>query len=348
MNTEPTMQLPGQWSTFGVGYDWLFYFIYWLSVVLFVVVVGAALYFVVKYRRRPGVKSEPTGHYLLLEIGWTVSPLILLVMLFHWGFAGYVSLTAPPPDALDIRVRARKWSWDFEYPNGGHSQDELHVPVGRPVRLILSSEDVIHAMYIPGFRVKRDAVPGSYSTLWFEATHVGRTRYFCAEYCGAAEQPVHEADGTDRYTGHFSMNGWVNIHPVDGPAAESVSGENTWRSGWASYLENVLRAPIDPATGHEVTPAQWGELLYARNQCNTCHSVNGSAMTGPTWQHMFGQNVDLADGTHVLVDENYVRESILQPAVKVVRGFNPVMPSYQGSLTDRQLDALIAYIRTLR
>ena len=332
MNTDLMKQLPAQWSTFGPGYDWLFYFIYWMSVVLFVGIIGTAMYLVVKYRRKPGVKAEPTGHNLVMELAWTVAPVVLLVLLFHWGFVGYVSLTSPPPDALDIRVRARKWSWDFEYPNGGHSQNAVTVPINRPVRFVMSSEDVLQAMFIPAFRVKRDVVPGMYSTLWFQATHIGDTRFFCAEYCGAADLPVMQPDGSQRDTGHFSMNGMVHIVP---------------QSGWAPYLESILRAPSHD-NGIEFTAAEWGEQLYTQQNCNTCHSVNGSPMTGPTWQGVFGHVVPLADGTQVTADENYIRRSILEPNAQVVRGYNPVMPSYQGSLTDRQLDALIAYIRTLR
>ncbi len=331
-STDLMKQLPPQWSTFGQGYDWLFYFVYWMSVILFVGIIGTAVFFVVKYQRKPGVKAEPTGHNLVMELAWTVAPVVLLVLLFHWGFAGYVSLTSPPPDALDIRVRARKWSWDFEYPNGGHSQNDVTVPINRPVRFVMSSEDVIHAMFIPAFRVKRDAVPGMYSTLWFQATHLGNTRFFCAEYCGAADEPVTQADGSRRETGHFSMGGQVHI---------------VAQAAWAPYLESILRAPSH-ANGTEFTPAEWGEQLYTQQNCNTCHSTSGTPMTGPTWQHLFGQDVPLADGSHVQADENYLRRSILEPNAQIVQGFSPVMPSYQGSLTDRQLDALIAYIRTLR
>lgn len=331
MNPQSTVQLPGQWSTFAAQVDWVYYFVYWVSVVLFVGVVGTALFFVWKYRRRPGVKAEPTGHNLVMEIGWTVSPLLLLALLFHWGFQGYVRMTVPPANALDIRVRARKWSWDFEYPNGGHTVNRLVVPARRPVRLVMSSEDVLHAMFIPAFRVKRDTVPGMYTTLWFEAVAPGRQHFFCAEYCGAADAPSVEADGRQVFTGHFSMNGPVDI--LDS-------------AHWSTFLDEILRPPT--VDGHEATPEQWGALLYTQNQCNTCHSVNGSAMTGPTWQRLFGSQVPLQDGTTVEADENYIRRSILQPAAQVHRGFNPVMPSFQGSLNDRQVDALIAYIRSLR
>jgi cytochrome c oxidase subunit 2 len=335
-----TLQLPPQWSTFARQTDWVFYFIYWLSVVLFVVIIGAALYFVYKYRRREGVKAEPTGHATLLEITWTVSPLVLLAFLFHIGFRGYIDLTVVPADAMEIRVRAKKWSWDFEYPNGGHS-GILHVPVNRPVKLVLSSEDVIHSLYIPAFRVKRDAVPGFYSTMWFEATQTGETDLFCTEYCGAATgtteyregDPNVGREGNRRHVGHFSMITRVKI--------ESQAEYNT-------FLESILRPPTDPATGREATPEVWGGILYRSQQCNTCHSTDGSAMTGPTWRGLFGRQRQFTDGTSTTADANYIRQSVLQPNSRVVQGFSPVMPSFAGTLRDNQIDAIIAYIRTLR
>lgn len=330
MNPNPTVQLPGQWSTHAPGVDWIFYFIYWMSVVMFVGVVGTAMYFVWKYRRQPGVKAEPTGHNLPLEIGWTVAPLVLLVMLFHWGFEGYVRLTVPPANSFDIRVRARKWSWDFEYPNGAHSVNEVYVPLNRPVRMVISAEDVLHAFFVPAFRVKRDAVPGSYGTLWFEPTHAGDTHFYCAEYCGAADTASTDANGNEVYTGHFSMGGTVHVLEAQAFSAQM----------------DRLNGPPD-CGGRQCSASEWGQRLYTQQQCNTCHSVNGSPMTGPTWQNIFNHPVQLTDGSTVTIDEAYLRRSILQPQAQVVTGFNPVMPTYAGALTDRQVDALIEYIKTL-
>lgn len=337
-----TVQLPAQWSTFAPDVDGVFYFIYWVSVVMFIAVVGTALYFTWKYRRqKPGEIPEPTGHNTPLEVGWTVAPLVLLVYLFQAGFDGYVKLTVPPADAFEIRARARKWSWDFEYPNGAHTVNELFVPVNRPVRVVLSSEDVLHALFIPEFRVKRDAVPGYYGTLWFQATQTtGRdrqaVRFYCAEYCGAAETaggPTNPRQGQPSeygWTGHFSMGGWTYV--LD-------------QADFDRKMEELNGPPM--INGQAATPAQWGELLYRQQNCNTCHSVDGSNMTGPTWKGIFGQPVDLADGTRVTMDENYLRTAILRPNAQVVRGYPPVMPTYAGSLNDRQIDAIIAYIRTL-
>jgi cytochrome c oxidase subunit 2 len=334
-----TMQLPPQWSTFARQTDWVFYFLYWLSVFLFVAIIGTALYFVWKYRRKPGVKAEPTEHATLLEIIWTVSPLALLAFLFHVGFKGYLDMSVAPADAIEIRVRAKKWSWDFEYPNGGHS-NALHVPVNRPVRLTLSSEDVIHSLFIPAFRLKKDAVPGYYTTAWFEATQTGETDLFCAEYCGAATgtvevnpgDPEVGREGNRRHVGHFSMLAKVHVHTM---------------AEYNQFLESILRPPIDPATGREATPEKWGEMLYRSQQCNTCHSIDGTAMTGPTWRGLFGRVRTFSDGTSATADANYIRQSILQPNAKVVQGYNAVMPSFAGTLRDNQIDAIIAYIRTL-
>jgi cytochrome c oxidase subunit 2 len=341
MNNE-TVQLPAQWSTFAPEIDGVFYFIYWVSVVMFVAVVGAALYFVWKYRRqKPGEIPEPTGHNTVMEVTWTVAPLVLLVYLFHVGFQGYVKLTVPPANAIEVRARARKWSWDFEYPNGAHTVNELYVPVNRPVRVVISSEDVLHALFIPEFRVKRDAVPGYYSTLWFEATRTtGRetqaVRFFCAEYCGAAETaggPSNPREGRRPeydWTGHFSMGGWTYV--LD-------------QADFDRKMEELNGPPT--VNGQIANPAQWGEILYRQQNCNTCHSVDGSNMTGPTWKGIFGHEVELVSGQRVNVDEQYIRTSILQPNAQVVRGYSPVMPTYAGSLNDRQIDAIIAYIRTL-
>lgn len=332
MNHEPTVQLPGQWSTFAPDVDWIFYFIYWMSVILFVGIIGTVLYFVWKYQRKPGVKSEPTGHNLPLEVGWTIAPLFVLVLLFHWGFSGYVDLTVAPANAMDIRVRARKWSWDFEYPNGAHEVNELHVPLNRPVRLVMSSEDVIHAFFVPAFRVKRDAVPGSYQTVWFQATHAGTTNFFCAEYCGAAESGSRGEHGEELWAGHYAMIGHVVIEE---------------EAAFLRHLDTINGPPIDPATHQPVTVEGWGAALYRSSQCYTCHSTDGSNMTGPTWKGLFGTQQPLADGTSVLADENYIRSSILNPQQQIVRGYQPVMPTYRGSLNDRQIDALIAYMRGL-
>ena len=313
MNGESTVQLPAQWSTTAASVDWVYYFVYWLSVVFFVAICAATLYFVVKYRRHAGnlIPRNVPLHNTVLEITWTIAPVFLLALLFHWGFEGFMNLRVHPANAFEIRVRAKKWLWEFEYPNGMHTLREMTVPVNRPVRLILSSDDVLHSFFVPAFRIKQDAMPGSYTSLWFTANRTGNTDIFCTEYCG---------------TGHSSMLGTVKIVTE-------------------AQFETFLREGVGPRAGE--TPPQWGARIYQEAACVTCHSTDGSPKTGPTWRGLFGHNVDLNDGTSVMADENYIRESILNPNARVVRGFQPVMPTFRGTLQDRQIDALIAYIRTL-
>jgi cytochrome c oxidase subunit 2 len=210
MNIEPnepaTFQLPEQMSTVAADVDWLYYFIYWLSVVLFVAIVGAMVYFAWKYRERKGHKAEPTGHNLTLELAWTIAPIFILVFLFHKGFEGYMDMTLPPANAMEVRVNAKQWGWEFVYPNGG-TDNELHAPVHKPVKLVMASSDVIHSFFVPALRVKRDVVPGSFTTQWFEATHTGQDDIMCAEYCGGRSK---DSSGNElpfaQMTGHWSMH----------------------------------------------------------------------------------------------------------------------------------------------
>ena len=331
MHREPSWLLPEQWSTSAPEVDRIFNFLCAMSAVLFVGITATVLVFVWRYRRRPGVRAAPTGHNLPLEIAWTLTPVFLLALVFHWGARGYVDLTVAPADALEIRVRARKWAWDFEYPNGDHETNHLVVPVNRPIRLVLSSDDVIHSLFVPAFRIKRDAVPGMYSTMWFQATQLGTVQVYCAEYCGAAELPIRDDHGDETFPGHSSM--LANIVVV----TEDRYQRHFDRCGCGIHSEFGGR-----------TPVAMGEQIYRSSQCYTCHSVDGSPGTGPTWLHMAAHPVKLTDGTTVDVDANYLRESILNPQAKVVRGFQPVMPTYRGSLNDRQIDALIAYMHSLQ
>lgn len=351
--TEPqgTIQLPPQLSTLAPEVDDMYYAIYWISVVFFVAIVGAMLYFAMKYRRRPGIVSKPPGHATALEIGWTVAPLFLLAWLFHAGFTTYMHGSVAPANAHDIRVRAMQWNWEFEH-EGGVIDDLniLKIPVGEPVRIIMSSSDVLHSFFIPAFRVKRDAVPGMYTTLWFQATELTDTRacesdadcpeahmcgragecvlpLFCTEYCGA---PQNIQDSAGRNTNHSTMLADVRV----------ITGE--------AYREFLELGPPPPAEceGSENQPACWGEKLYASNGCVACHSVDGSVAPGPTWQGIFGRQGSFVDGGNYVADENYIRESILQPQAHIVAGYAAVnMPPYR--LSDRQIDAIIAYMRTL-
>ena len=232
MNLEPTFQLPEQMSTSAPHIDNLYYFVYWLSVVLFVGIVGAMCWFAWAYRTRPGHKATPTPHNLVLELAWTIAPVPLLIALFHWGFQGYMDLSVAPAGAEEVRVRAFQWGWDFEYKTG-ESDSKLHIPVGRPIKLVMSSNDVLHAFFVPGLRTKRDLVPGMYTSVWFEATKPGQTDLFCAEYCGgkSKDQNGQELDFA-QFKGHWAMHSDVSIES---------------EADYQKYLE--LRAPAHRPLG---------------------------------------------------------------------------------------------------
>lgn len=342
--THPTMQLPPQLSTSAPAHDWVYDFIFWVSVVSFVGVTAALLYFMWAYRRRPGYKAEPTGHHNALELFWTFSPLIVLVLMFHWGFQAYIAQATAPDDSYNVRVRGRQWAWEFEHPNGITEDNELHVPAGRPVRLIMSSSDVLHSFFVPDYRIKRDVVPGMFTSLWFEAiertdvTPEGdlstpdarriwyRNQVFCTEYCGAGGSWGDNA-------GHATMYAQILVQrPED--------------------FEEFITNPPPPMCGegadaHPCTPAEWGELLFSQKGCTACHAREEGApqLAGPSLHGLFGRQESLVGGETVTIDDAYVRESILEPRAQIVEGYNPVMPNIRFS--QQQLDALVTYLQTL-
>jgi cytochrome c oxidase subunit 2 len=307
--------LPPAKSTVASEVDALFWFVHLSSLVLTIGILIAIAYFLYKYRRKSENDVTPViTHNNKLEVTWSVIPLIITLVVFGWGFQTYVTMTTPPDDAYEIQVTAQKWLWNYTYENGARSTGELHVPADRPVKLIMSSNDVIHSFFVPDYRIKQDVVPGRYTETWFRVPEPGESIIFCTEYCG---------------TGHSDMYGKVIVH-------EQKDFEN-----WLANNQGGGSKPTDLA------PAEWGEQLAQEWACTTCHSTDGSQMTGPTWQGKFGIEQTLADGSTVTVDENYIRESILEPGAKVVEGYPNVMNSYQGQLNDEQINAIIEYIKTL-
>lgn len=221
-------------------------------------------------------------------------------------------MAVPPKDAIEIKVTGQRWLWTFDYPDGQTSAGELVVPADRPVKLLMSSTDVIHSFYVPAFRLKKDVLPNRYTVLWFEAAGVGNYELYCAEYCGQ---------------GHSQMLGNVRV----------LSERE---------FQDWLEKGEQETTGGQA-PVQLGEKLYKSRACYTCHTTDGADKVGPSFKGVFGHQVTFSDGKTLIVDENYLRESILNPHAKVVKGFQPVMPTYQGVLKDREVDALIAYIKSL-
>jgi len=304
--------LPPAKSTMAGETDALFYFINIVSFIFLVGITIAILYFSWRYRRRSEEDVTPViTHNNKLEITWSVIPLILVIIVFGWGFTGYLNSITPPEDAYEIRVVGKSWLWEFHYNNGAVSVNELHVPANRPVKLVMTSSDVIHSFYVPDYRIKRDVLPNRYSSVWFEAIEPGESVIFCTEYCGTA---------------HSDMIANVIVH--------EQKDFRQWLATSASEDED--QSPVD-----------LGKSLVERNACLTCHSVDGSELLGPTFQGIWEREQALQSGETVVVDENYIRESILEPNAKIVEGYNPIMPSFSGSLEDRQIDAIIEYLKTI-
>jgi cytochrome c oxidase subunit 2 len=335
-NEPATLQLPEQMSTVAGDVDWLYYFIYWLSVVLFVGIVGAMVYFAWRYRARKGHSAEPTGHNLPLELAWTVAPIFILVFLFHKGFQGYMDMTVVPADAMVIKVNAKQWGWEFVYPNGG-ADNELHVPVHKPVKLLMASSDVIHSFFVPALRVKRDVVPGLYTSQWFEATHVGNDDIMCAEYCGGRSK---DSAGNElpfaQMTGHWSMHSMLHVETEEDFTKYLIGIGDPC----AAYTAKGQPCP------NNVLVAQ-GAKIYEKKACIGCHTTSGAKLVGPSWKGIWGRD-EATDHGNVKVDEAYIRESILQPQAKIVAGYPPTMPSFAGQISDDEIDEVIAYIKSLK
>jgi len=299
--------------------DLMYYAVLGLSLFFFVAIAAAVVFLVVKYRHRPGHKPEPSpAHNDALEITWTVIPTIICVFLFYYGWTTYVRVVTPPTKAVEINVLAWRWNWQFTHSNGVQDSD-LHVPVNTPVRLVMTSKDVLHSFYAPVMRVKQDIVPRRYTYAWFFPTKPGTYRLTCAEYCG---------------TNHSQM-GITN----DGRRAVLVVHEP---GGYERYLADKA------AQSTKLPPVDLGKMLYEKKGCNACHTTDGSARVGPTWKATFGTMVPLTDGTQVKMDESYIRESMIYPQAKSRPGFPPSMPSFEGQLKENEILGIIAYIKSLK
>lgn len=301
--------LPKQNSTFAKNVDFAWDVVTWVSIFFFLLIVVAMCWFVYRYRRRAeGEKTSTVDHNLQLEVTWTIIPLAIVIGLFVVGFRGYVNAAVAPGDAYEIRVAAQKWSWTFFYPNGAKSLNELVVPAGRPVKLTMSSKDVLHSLFIAEFRVKQDVVPGTYTSLWFEALEPGETMLECTEYCGKD---------------HSNMLAKVRI--LDATA-------------FTDWVEKANAANAN------LPPEKVGEGVYTKI-CSACHSTDGSPRAAPSFKGLFGKQESFNDGSSATVDDNYIRESILTPNAKIVKGFAGVMPPFQGALSEQEIAGLIAFIK---
>lgn len=322
----PYAWFPDGASGFAPQVDFLFTVIMWICVIFFVPIVVAMGYFMVVFRERPGYRGSPEAlHNNLIEITWTVVPTIIVVWIFWEGAMGYLEMARIPTGTVDVNVTAKKWQWAFKYENGGEHEvikvedsvvkelPLLVLPVNRDIKIIMRSDDVLHSFYIPAFRAKRDVVPGRYNYLWFHTTKEGLYDLFCTEYCG---------------DNHSQMLAKVKV----------VS-----EAEYKLALEKAIQEPEDPLAR--------GQLLYKRQGCSTCHNAGaeGASGPGPSYNGSWGKKVPLENGSEVAFDENYVRESILNPQAKARKGYGKASPmnSYAGKLKDEQIDALITFIKSL-
>jgi cytochrome c oxidase subunit 2 len=289
--------------------DALYFFLVAVSGFFSLLIAGLIVYYAVRYRRRsPDAVGANVHGGLALEVTWSVIPFVITMVIFLWGASVFFAMSRPPDETLNVYVVGKQWMWKFQHLDGQREINELHVPVGRAVKLIMTSEDVIHDFFVPAFRVKADVLPGRYTHLWFQPTTAGRYHLFCAEYCG---------------TRHSGMTGDVVVM--------EPSDYQVWLSG--GNPEGSLAAA--------------GAKLFQDLACNTCHRSD-SQERGPLLQGLFGTTQTLLGGERVVVDEAYLRESILNPAARITAGFQPVMPAFQGLVTEEQLLELIEYVKSLQ
>lgn len=342
---------PEQASTFAAENDWLFFTITWICVLFFVPIAGCLFYFCWKYSKPKGEKAESnTAHNTPLELAWSILPSFFLVAMFVIGARSYLNRRTVPEGANEIGLKAQMWNWQLDYGNGVINP-ELHILVNEPTKLAMRSDDVIHSVFIPAFRAKKDVVPGRYNYMWFEAdvasekvskevledalkkngtdpwdyddwpfTQDGYKFFdlYCTEYCGKD---------------HSNMQTVVVVH-------ETVEDLNAW-------IEKVSKRIDDENAPGYTKPADWGRKLYNERGCKGCHSLDGTKKTGPSFKESYGNKRPLADGTIVDANEDYIRNSILYPKKQVVAGYQPVMPSYKGQLSDDDIASIIAYLKTV-
>ena len=299
---------PQQASVQAGQVDAIYFFMVAVTAFFSLLIAGLVVAFAIKFRRRhPDDVGAAIHGSLALELLWTIIPLFIALGMFGWGAKVFFDLYRVPAGAMEVFVVGKQWMWKVQHMTGQREINELHVPVGRPVKLIMGSEDVLHSYYIPAFRVKADVIPGRYNTLWFQATRPGTYHLFCAEYCG---------------TKHSGMIGSI--------VAMDPAEYQTWLEGGKA----------------EDSPVAAGEKLFTDLACITCHRADSQGR-GPVLANLFGHEVELQGGAKVVADEAYLRESIVNPQAKIVNGFQPLMPTFQGLVTEEQLLQLIAYVKSL-
>lgn len=304
---------PEQASTFAAEVDWFYMAMLYISLFFFVLIVAAMVYCAFAFRERPGYKGSVEAlHNNTLEFWWTFIPCVIAVWIFARGVYGYLDQVTIPVDTHDVDVIASKWSWNFNYP-GGVSSDQLHLVNDKPAKMVLRSTDVLHAFFVPAFRAKADVVPGRYTNLWFHPTKTGVYDLFCAEYCG------------DKHSGMFAK---VYVQTQE---------------EYDAWMAQEMLPPKSPWL--------WGQKQYSKTKgCIACHSIDGKKVVGPSFLDTWGKDVELASGGTVKFDENYVRESVLNPQAKARKGYETAaqMPTYQGRLKEDEISALIEFLKNVK
>jgi cytochrome c oxidase subunit 2 len=301
--------VPDSASTFSWKVDALYFYLSGVTLFFSLLISAVLIFFVIRYRRRtPYEIPRPIAGSHKLETLWTIIPFVIAMTMFAWGAQVYFQQYKPPANAIEVYVVGKQWMWKLQHATGQREINQLHIPVGRKIKLIMTSEDVIHDFFVPAFRTKMDVVPGKYTTMWFEATTPGTYHLFCAEYCGM---------------NHSGMTGSIIV-------MEPREFDN-WLGG-------------NSGTG---TPAAQGQQLFQSLGCASCHGQNGEGGRGPTLAGIFGKKTQLQTGESVTVDEGYVRESILNPQAKLVAGFGAIMPTFQGQVNEDQLLQLVSFIKSL-
>ncbi len=325
--------LPHRASTSAVEVDHLTWYLLGYTIFFTLLIFVLVAFFVLKYRRRNEAPPAYIPSSYKLEIAWSVIPFCFALVMFVWGAKIYISQGHPPPDAMEIDVVGKQWMWKVQHPTGRREIDALHVPLGRDVKLKMTTEDVIHSFYIPAFRLKQDVVPGRYTYEWFHPTKVGRYHLFCAEYCG---------------DDHSHMIGYVTVMP---PAEYQK---------WLQGGSEAAPAPINPgiaATGSQQAPqstavneppAKTGEKLFSQYGCIACHGQHGEGGIGPSFVGLYNSKVKLSTGQIITADDNYLRRSILNSQAQIVDGYPPVMPTFKGQISEEQVMQLISFIQSLK
>lgn len=300
--------MPPQATEISKQVDSLYSFLLWTSLISCAILIGGMIYFVLKYKRKTNTdKTAYISHNTFLEFLWSFIPLVIFLAVFGWGWWIYHQMQAAPANALEVHVFAKQWAWDFTYKSGKTTTNEFVVPVNTPVKLIMTSQDVLHSFYVPSMRIKQDVIPGRYTMLWFDSTKLGDFQIFCTEFCGAA---------------HSAMLAKMKVVPM---------------AEYEAWLQE---------NDAELTLSQLGKKLYNSKTCVACHSTGDNVQVGPGYKGLFGKTREFADGTTGVADENYLRDSILNPNGHIVKGFGAgLMPAFQGQLSERELNALIEFIK---